>query len=78
MGKRVICLICAAVLVVIAFLGLRTCAQEWNAPEPAAHVSGLYLAKGIVRHSPNPLVSAMFLVLAGIGISLLFDKRNKR
>lgn len=78
MGKRVICLICAAVLVVITFLGIRTGADAWNVPEPAVHLcSGLHLAKGIVRHSPNPLVSAMFLILAGIGISLLFDKKNK-
>ena len=79
MGKRVICLICAAVLVVIAFMGIRAGADSRNVPEPAVSMgSGLLLAKGIVRHSPNPLVSAMFLVLAGIGISLLFDKRNKR
>lgn len=27
-------------------------------------------------HRPAPLVSAMFLVLAGMGISMLFDKRE--
>ena len=79
MGKRVICLICAAVLVVITFLGIRAGADAWNAPGPVVHLgSGLHLAKGIVRHSPNPLVSAMFLILAGIGISMLFDKKNRR
>ena len=78
MGKRVICLICVVVLAVITFLGIRTGADSWNVPEQAVHLgSGLHLAKGIVRHSPNPLASAMFLILAGIGISMLFDKRNK-
>ena len=28
------------------------------------------------NHRPAPLVSAMFLVLAGMGISMLFDKRE--
>lgn len=27
-------------------------------------------------HRPAPLVSAMFLILAGMGISMLFDKRE--
>lgn len=79
MGKRVICLICAAVLAAAAFFGIRTEAGAWNVLTPVSHPNtGLHLAKGIVRHAPNPLVSAMFLILAGIGISMLFDKRNKR
>lgn len=78
MGKRVICLICAAVLAAAAFFGIRTEARAWNVLTPVSHPdTGLHLAKGIVRHSPNPLVSAMFLILAGIGICMLFDKRNK-
>ena len=78
MGKRVICLICVAVLVVISFFGIRTVAEAMIAPEPVLRLdSGLYLSKGIVKHSPNPLASAMFLILAGIGISMLFDKKNR-
>ncbi|MGM9604023.1 MAG: hypothetical protein ACI3XG_03070 [Faecousia sp.] len=78
MGKRVICLICAAVLVVIVFFGIRTAAEAWNATEPLLQLnSTLHLSKGIVKHSPNPLASAMFLILAGIGISMLFDKKNR-
>lgn len=30
----------------------------------------------VKSHRPAPLVSAMFLVLAGMGISMLFDKRE--
>ncbi len=74
MGKRVVCLICAAVLVVMAFFGIRTEAAPWKAPPVPTQVK---LSKGIVKHSPNPLASAMFLVLAGVGLSLLFDKKNK-
>lgn len=77
MGKRMVCLICAVVLALIIFPGLGA-AEAWNAPDAALHLgSGLHLAKGLVRHSPNPLASAMFLILAGIGISMLFDKKNK-
>ena len=78
MGKRVICLICAAVLVMMACFGIRTAADVWNVPEPVTHLtSGLHLSKGIVKRSPTPLASAMFLILAGIGISMLFDKKNR-
>ena len=75
MGKRVICLFCAAVLVVMALFGIRTGASAWKGPPVPAQVK---LSKDLVKHSPNPLASAMFLVLAGVGISLLFDKKNKR
>ena len=78
MGKRVVCLICAAVLVVIAVFGVRTWSEPWNGPLPAQRVAnGLRLSKGIVKHSPNPLASAMLLILAGIAASMLFDKKNK-
>ena len=72
MGKRVICLICAAVLVVMALFGLRTGAAPWKGPPVEAKLS-----KGIVRHAPNPLASARFLVLAGVALTLLFDKKNR-
>ena len=79
MGKRVLCLICAAVLLLLLFLGVQAAAAPLAAPGQVLPGSGaVRLSKGIVKHSPNPLVSAMFLILAGIGISMLFDKKNKR
>lgn len=79
MGKRVLCLICAAVMLLLLFFSVRTAAAPFTAPGPILPENGvLFLSKGIVKHSPNPLVSAMFLILAGIGISMLFDKKNKR
>ena len=79
MGKRVLCLICAAVmLLLLLFMGVQASAAPFTAPGPVLPENGvLFLSKGIVKHSPNPLVSAMFLILAGIGISMLFDKKNK-
>ncbi|MDD6966347.1 MAG: hypothetical protein PUK18_02430 [Firmicutes bacterium] len=79
MGKRVVCLICAGLLLVAALFSVRTWAQGWDAPRQALPCTGLpNLAKGIVKHSPNPLASAMLLVLAGVALSMLFDKKNKR
>lgn len=72
MGKRVVCLICAAVLVVMALFGIRTQATPWKGPPVQEK-----LAKGLVKHAPNPLASAMILVLAGVALTLLFDKKNK-
>lgn len=78
MGKRFVCLICAAVLIVMAAGGLRTAAAAWNGPVAVQCTgNGLVLAKALVKRSPNPLASAMFLVLAGLGIGMLFDKKNK-
>lgn len=72
MGKRILCLICAAVLMLTAF-GIPAEAHAWElAPTHAAHLSA-----GSVARSTTPLVSAMFLILAGLGISMLFDKRDK-
>ena len=79
MGKRVVCLICAGLLLVAALFSVRTWAQGWDVPRQALPGTGLpKLAKGIVKHSPNPLASAMLLVLAGVALSMLFDKKNKR
>lgn len=79
MGKRVICLICAAVMLLLLFFSVQAAAAPFTAPGPILPRNGVFhLSKGIVKHSPNPLVSAMFLILAGIGISMLFDKKNKR
>ena len=68
MGKRVICLICA-VLLVMALAGIVAAAPE-KGPSSTAK-------QGLVRHAPNPLASAMFLVLAGGALTLLFDKKNR-
>ena len=74
MGKRMICLICAAVLVVMALFGIRTAAAPWKGPPTQAVEKR---GKALVKHAPNPLASAMFLVLGGVGIAMLFDKKNK-
>ena len=73
MGKRVVCLICACLMVVTALFSVRSFAQGLDTSRQALP----HLAKGIVKHSPNPLASAMLLVLAGVAISMLFDKKNK-
>lgn len=75
MGKRFFCLVCAAVLVVGSICGVRVYAQSCK-PSVASPVGVTTLAKTRVSHKPNPLVSAMFLVLAGVGISMLFDKKK--
>lgn len=79
MGKRVLCLICAVVLLLLLIIRDQAAAAPFAASGNILSGSGaVHLSKGIVKHSPNPLVSAMFLILAGIGISMLFDKKNKR
>lgn len=69
MGKRVICLLIAAVMLV-SFLGVRA--------EAAPVTSGRSVSTGTagrVARSTSALVSAMLLVLAGVSIILLFDKK---
>lgn len=77
MGKRIFCLICAAALVMMAFGGIQAEAAAWDGPRllPPGD-NGLRLAKGLVSHKPNPLASAMILVLAGVAVSMLFDKKK--
>lgn len=75
MGKKVFCLLVAAVLAAVFLFGVRPVAEAW-APEKAISPPSLVLSTGIVSHRANPLVSAMFLVLGGIGISMLFDKKK--
>lgn len=75
MGKRMFCLLFAAILTAVSLLGIRSTAEAW-APERAISPPPLALSTGIVSHRANPLVSAMFLVLGGIGISMLFDKKK--
>lgn len=75
MGKRFFCLVCAAVLVLGSVFGIRAYAQSCK-PLVASPAGVNALAKTKVSHKPNPLVSAMFLVLAGVGVSMLFDKKK--
>ena len=78
MGKRVICLVCVGLLVLSALFSVRIRAESWEVPCQTLSVTGSpVLSKGIVKHAPNPLASAMLLVLAGVAICLLFDKKNK-
>lgn len=76
MGKRILCLICAVIILCATALG--TEAQGWEEKPPNAQSGTVHLASGSVARSTTPLVSAMFLILAGLGISMLFDKRDKR
>lgn len=69
MGKRFLCLVFAAVLIFCPIFGIQASAAPVN-----VHHAALSRAK--VIHRPNALVSAMFLVLAGVGVSMLFDKKN--
>lgn len=74
MGKRFFCLICAAVLVAVSILGVRVGASEWES-FPLGGAAN-YSAQSKPPYRANALVSAMFLVLAGVGISMLFDKKK--
>ena len=73
MGKRIFCLICAAVLLVVSLAECRVFAQG---TEPGVPRESKALIKPRSSHRSNPLVSAMFLVLAGVGFTLLFDKKK--
>ena len=78
MGKRVICMICVGLLVMAAFFSDRIRAEGWEVQCQAVSCTGSpLLSKGIVKHAPNPLASAMLLVLAGVALCMLFDKKNK-
>lgn len=71
MGKRIICLFIVVVLVVTAFSGLRAMASSLDATKPAVSAT-----KNRISRRPNALASAMFLVLAGVSVSMLFDKKK--
>lgn len=76
MGKRFFCLVCAMVFLASSIIGLRASAQKWSVQNPAVDSHMPVPAKTRTVRRPNPLISAMFLVLAGIGISLLFDHKE--
>lgn len=68
MFRRVICFLCAGVLVLSMALGVSVqgYAQSNTGTTRVRKTSG----------KPAPLVSAMALVLGGLGISMLFDKHD--
>ena len=72
MGIKVLCLICAAAVLMMTFFGIRAGADAWKTTPAQAH-----RAHSSAIRSSAPLASAMLLVLGGLGISLLFDKRDK-
>lgn len=75
MGIRILCLVCTLAVLMMAFLGIQAQAQaqEKDAPLPVYPRT----PKGSTVRTTAPLVSAMMLVLGGLGISLLFDKKDK-
>lgn len=75
MSKRFFCMICAAVILIGALCGVRAGAAPMRSAERGSSVN--FLSKARVTHRPNPLVSAMLLVLAGVGVSMLFDKKDR-
>lgn len=77
MGVKVLCLICAAVVLMMALFGIRAQAESLCPPFPAQKPT-VHLSKRNAVHSTTPLASAMLLVSGGLGIGLLFDKKNKR
>lgn len=77
MGVKVLCLICAAVVLMMALFGIRAQAEALN-PPLSAQVAQVRLSKRNVVRSTTPLASAMLLISGGLGIGLLFDKKNKR
>lgn len=64
MCRRILCTVCAAMLVFALTSQVK------------ADAAGLFLASRPKAGHVAPLVPAMFLVLAGMGISFLFDKHE--
>lgn len=76
MGKRIICMLCVSVIVIGAVFGIKVFADTATVPLQSERENMLALARPRVSRKPNPLASAMFLVLAGVGVSMLFDKKR--
>lgn len=76
MGKRIICMLCVSVIVVGAAFGIRVFADTETIPSQSERGNMLAQARPRVSRKPNPLASAMFLVLAGVGVTMLFDKKR--
>lgn len=75
MSKRFFCMICAVVILIGALCGVRSSAVPMRSTDKVPVVNLLSKAKN--THRPNPLVSAMLLILAGVGVSMLFDKKDR-
>lgn len=74
MGRRILAFVCAAVLAAAMVGGASAMPLGVERRMlPLAYHAGIYPE----RQRPAPLVSAMFLILAGIGISMLFDKHDR-
>lgn len=73
MGIRILCLVCTLAVLMMTFFGIQAQALEKDAPPPVYPRT----PKGSMARTTAPLVSAMMLVLGGLGISLLFDKKDK-
>lgn len=73
MGIRILCLVCTLAVLMVTFFGIQAQAQERDAPLPVYP----HTPKGSTVRTTAPLFSAMMLVLGGLGISLLFDKKDK-
>ena len=66
MHKRIVILLAALIVMLPVFF----CKPALAVPEQTA------TPKVRLNHKANPLPSAMFLVLGGMGVSLLFDKKK--
>lgn len=73
MGIRILCLVCTLAVLMVTFFGIQAQAQERDAPLSVYPRT----PKGSTVRTTAPLFSAMMLVLGGLGISLLFDKKDK-
>lgn len=76
MGKRFFCLICAAILMAASICGVRAAASAWKPFRAAPSDVQTAQVRQRVHYKPNALVSAMFLVLAGVSLTMLFDKKG--
>ena len=72
-GIRILCLVCTLAVLMVTFFGIQAQAQGRDAPLPVYPRT----PKGSTVRTTAPLFSAMMLVLGGLGISLLFDKKDK-
>lgn len=71
MYRRVICFLCACVLGAALTFGMAAQSYAESAETEAVRRAHKLVGK------PSPLASAMVLVLAGMGVTMLFDKHNR-
>lgn len=77
MRKRFCCLIFTVALLVSMLLGVRASADGVYRMGMEPQIKLLASSASRTNHRPNALVSAMFLILSGLGVSLLFDKKGE-